>query len=205
MEKALGPEHAFVASMYNNVGVTLSELGRFEEARVNYERALAISQKTLGPEHPEIANTLNSLGRTLVRAQHLDEAEHHLRNSLAIGQRVLGPEHSQVGETLLGLAEVALARGQPAQAIPPLERALSMENPYERAELQFTLARALLATGAELGRARQLATEALAHYRRIGNAPKGEEVSRWLTTHLGAAPASPAAPSSAPRVVDAQP
>ncbi|HEX8440742.1 serine/threonine-protein kinase, partial [Archangium sp.] len=40
MEKALGPEHAFVASMYNNVGVALSELGRFEEARDNYERSL---------------------------------------------------------------------------------------------------------------------------------------------------------------------
>jgi serine/threonine-protein kinase len=181
MEKALGPEHAFVAAMYNNVGVTLTELGRFEEARLNYERSLAIAQKTLGPEHPDVANTLTSLGRTLGRAQHLDEAERHLRHSLAIAQKVLSPEHSLVGETLLGLAEVALARGQPAQAIPPLEKALAMENPFERAELQFTLARALLASGGERQRARRLATDALEHYRRIGNSPKGQEVSHWLS------------------------
>ncbi|HLM47644.1 MAG TPA: tetratricopeptide repeat protein, partial [Myxococcaceae bacterium] len=181
MEKALGPEHAFVAAMYNNVGVTLTELGRFEEARLNYERSLAIAQKTLGPEHPDVANTLTSLGRTLGRAQHLDEAEQHLRHSLAIAQKVLSPEHSLVGETLLGLAEVALARGQPAQAIPPLEKALAMENPFERAELQFTLARALLASGGERQRARRLATDALEHYRRIGNSPKGQEVSHWLS------------------------
>ncbi|HEX8818760.1 MAG TPA: serine/threonine-protein kinase [Archangium sp.] len=186
MEKALGPEHAFVAAMYNNVGVTLMELGRYEEARTSYERALAIAQKTLGPEHPDVANTLTSLGRSLVRAQHLDEAEHHLQNSLAIGEKVLGPEHPQVAETLLGLAEVALARGQPAQALPPLERALSMDTSFERAEFQFTLARALEASGGALERARQLATEALEHYRRIGNQPKGTEVSQWLATHFGA-------------------
>jgi len=205
MEKALGPEHGFVASMYNNVGVTLSELGRFEEARVNYERALAIAQKTLGPEHPEVANTLTSLGRTLMRAQHPDEAERHLQNGLELGQKALGPDHPQIAEALLGLAEVALARGQPAQAIAPLERALTMENPYERAELQFTLARALHASGGELGRARQLAKEALEHYRRIGNSPKGDEVSRWLTTHFGVAPPSPAVPAPGPRVVDVRP
>jgi serine/threonine-protein kinase len=184
MEKAQGPEHPFVADMHNNIGVIHSELGRYEEARASYERSLAIVQKTLGPEHPSVANTLTNLGRTLVRARHLDEAERHLQSGLVLWQKVVGPGHPQVSETLLGLAEVALARGQPTQALPSLEKALSMDNPYERAELQFTLARALQASGGELKRARQLATEALEHYQRIGNQPKGTEVSRWLATHF---------------------
>ena len=180
MEKALGPEHPFVAAMYNNIGITLAELGRFEEARTHYERSLAISQKALGPEHPDVANTLTSLGRTLVRARHPDEAEPHLQRSLALAQKALGPEHPVVAETLLGLGEVYLARGQPAQALAPLEKALSMLQPFERAETQFTLARALYSNEKERQRAHQLATEALEHYRRIGNQPRGEEISRWL-------------------------
>jgi tetratricopeptide (TPR) repeat protein len=183
MEKALGPEHPFVAAMYNNIGITLSELGRYEEARTHYERALAIAQKALGAEHPDVANTLTSLGRTLVRAQHPDEAEPHLQRSLALAQKALGPEHPVVAETLLGLGEVYLARGQAAQALAPLEKALSMLQPFERAETQFTLARALYASDREQQRARQLATDALEHYRRLGNQPRGEEISRWLASH----------------------
>jgi serine/threonine-protein kinase len=184
MEKALGPEHPFVASMYNNIGVALAELGRFEEARSNYERALAIAQRALGSEHPEIANTLTSLGRTLVRARRPDEAEPHLQRSLMLGQKALGPEHPVVAETLLGLGEVYLARDQPTLALAPLEKALSMLQPFERAETQFTLARALYAIDGKQQRARRLATEALEHYRRIGNQPRCSEISRWLATHF---------------------
>ena len=67
----------------------------------------------------------------------------------------------------------------------PLQRALNEVNPPEKAELQFTTARALSEAGQEPERARRLATEALQHYRTIGNKPRSEAVSQWLGQHFG--------------------
>ncbi|MFL5345911.1 MAG: tetratricopeptide repeat protein [Hyalangium sp.] len=184
MEKVLGSDHPFVAAMQNNVGVVLTELGRFEEARASYERSLQTSQKAMGPDHPEVGNVLIGLGRALVRVGRLDEAERDLQRALLISEKALGPKHPQVAEALLGLGEVALERGRPAEALPPLQRALDEVKPPERAELQFTLARALKAMGQEPERARSLANEALEHYRSIGNKPRGEAVSQWLNEHF---------------------
>jgi tetratricopeptide (TPR) repeat protein len=185
MEKVLGPNHPFVAAMHNNAGVVLTDLGRFDEARASYERALLISQKALGPDHPEVGNTLVGLGRALVRVGRLDEAQQHLLRGLTITEKALGPTHPQAAEALLGLGEVALERGQPDEALLPLQRALNEVNPPEKAELQFTTARALNLAGQEPERARRLATEALQHYRSIGNKPRSEAVSQWLGEHFG--------------------
>ncbi|WP_224245823.1 serine/threonine-protein kinase [Hyalangium gracile] len=186
MEKVLGPGHPFVAAMHNNMGVVLTELGRFEEARTSYERALLMTQKALGPEHPEMGNTLTGLGRALVRVGALDDAERHLLRGLTISEKALGNKHHQVAESLLGLAEVALARGRPGEALAPLRRALEEVRPPEPAELQFTLARALVAAGQSGEQAQRLAREALEHYRSIGNKPRSQEVSRWLDQQFSA-------------------
>ncbi|HEX8697899.1 MAG TPA: tetratricopeptide repeat protein, partial [Myxococcaceae bacterium] len=186
MEKELGPEHPFVASMHNNVGVAQAELGSFEKARASYERALAITERALGPEHPDVANTLIGLGRALVYIGDFGEAELRLQSALTLGQKVLGPEHPLVAEALLGLGELHLARGQPVQALAPLEQGLSMLQSEVIADTRFTLARALLAANQERTRAQRLATEALEHYQRLGNQPKGKEISRWLAEHFPA-------------------
>jgi tetratricopeptide (TPR) repeat protein/predicted Ser/Thr protein kinase len=188
MEKELGPEHPFVAAMHNNIGVTQAELGLFEDARISYERALDTTRKALGPEHPEVANTLVCLGRALVRIGELSEAELQLQSGLTLGQRTLGSEHALIAEAMLGLGELHLARGRPAQALAPLERALVIRPPADSAETRFTLARALFTTGQDQARAQRLAADALEHYRRIGNHPKGQEVSRWLAEHFPGTP-----------------
>ena len=191
MEKALGPDHAFVAAMHNNIGVSQAELGSFEKARASYERSLAIAQKTLGPEHPDVVNTLISLGRTLVFTGDFNEAERQLQQGLTLGRKSLTPGHSLIAEALLGLGELHLAQKRPVEAIASLEQALVIRRPEDSAETRFTLARALRAAGQEPTRAQRLATEALEQYQRLGNQPKGKEVSRWLAEHFPATPSRP--------------
>ena len=39
--------------------------GKYDEAKANFERALAIWEKARGAEHPQVAYGLNSLGSLL--------------------------------------------------------------------------------------------------------------------------------------------
>jgi hypothetical protein len=87
----------------------------------------------------------------------------------------------------MDLADVELASGHPAAAIPMLERALVIEdaahsNPPVVAATRFALARALAQTKTDLPRALRLAEQARDVYRAAGepSAAAMAEVERWL-------------------------
>src|SRR5713101_2937577 len=60
-EKALGLDHAKVATDLNNLAKLYEAEGRYAEAGPLCKRALAIDEKALGPNHPEAARDLNNL------------------------------------------------------------------------------------------------------------------------------------------------
>ena len=51
-EAAYGPEHPEVATVVNNLGSVLRDLGDLPGARAAFERALAIVRQFLGEDHP---------------------------------------------------------------------------------------------------------------------------------------------------------
>ncbi|HLL03443.1 MAG TPA: serine/threonine-protein kinase [Myxococcaceae bacterium] len=182
--KVLAPEHFKQGFSLYNLGTLLLEQGQYAQARVLLERAASVWQKALGPEHPDSADALCALGRTLVGQRQLEPARRHLERSLAILEKTQGQTHSRLVLPLLGLGELLLARGQPAQAVAQLERALALCSMMDvRAEVQLTLAQALLASGLERHRAVELATGARDYYQRIGNPSGLARASRWLQAH----------------------
>src|SRR5205807_5949378 len=56
-EKQLGPEHADVASVLNNLAVFYTNERRYSEAEKTHLRALAIREKVHPPTHPDIAQS----------------------------------------------------------------------------------------------------------------------------------------------------
>jgi hypothetical protein len=84
--------------------------------------------------------------------------------ALAIWEGTAGREHPDVAYALQGLGDTHLAAGRPADAIAPLERALTIRAagsvPDDLAETRFALARALWDAGRDRPRARTLAGEA---------------------------------------------
>jgi hypothetical protein len=78
-----------------------------------------------------------------------------------------------------------LAQGQPADALPYLERAQKLTPEGNiRAEVRFALARALWsARRTDRQRAVTLANEAKAHWQRLGHTPRLAQTSQWLATH----------------------
>jgi hypothetical protein len=103
-------------------------------------------------------------------------------------QEVLAPDRIQPGAedalTCLGEAEMALGRFD--QAIPPLERSVSLskrEEPADLAFARFALARALAGAKRDPDRARELAATALRELRAApGMGRQAGEVESWLAT-----------------------
>ncbi|MDY7229507.1 serine/threonine-protein kinase [Hyalangium rubrum] len=182
-QKALGPVHPDVASTLCEIGSALQAQGKLEEGRKFIERGLSMWEKTVGPEHPETAEAHRLLGVVLTKLGRHEEARRHHDRALALREKALGAEHPDTALSRLSLAELQLARGKPAEALPLLERALKHVYRKDADDVRFALARALWDTGQDRTRARALATEVQEHWQRQAIAPKLAEASRWLAAH----------------------
>ncbi|HYO67107.1 MAG TPA: tetratricopeptide repeat protein, partial [Archangium sp.] len=180
--KALGPEHPQVVMPLLNLANVQEEVGNYPQARQTFERVVAIWSKALGPEHPDVALGLSGLGRVQTHLGQLDTASALLTQAVALLEKK-GPTHPYLAAPLLGQGQWLLARGQPAQAVVPLERALELARPDARPLVQFDLAKALWDSGKDRPRAVALATQARAFFLRIGHKPRAAMVSRWLSRH----------------------
>ena len=146
VEKTLGPDHPKTALCLNNLAVQYRVMGEYDQALPLYRRALEIREKTLGPEHPDTAASLNNLALLYMVMGAYDQALPLYQRSLKIREKTLGPEHShnvainnlaslyllrkdyetaeayfRQSRHIAGLVEVALARGQPGEALKLLQ------------------------------------------------------------------------------------
>jgi tetratricopeptide (TPR) repeat protein len=113
-EQVFGADgHAAVARAQAMVALVDIERGRWDEAVLRMESAVATNQRLLGERHRWTAGTLVRLGMALLGAGRLDEAEHRLRQAVAIEREVLPPVHASHAHTRLALARLALARSSP--------------------------------------------------------------------------------------------
>ncbi len=88
-EKALGPDHPFVATSLSDLGNLAYARGRYAEAESIFRRVLPIEEKALGPEHPRVACTLACLAYAYQGLGDLAKAEGHYRRALAIREKML--------------------------------------------------------------------------------------------------------------------
>ncbi|MET0403543.1 MAG: tetratricopeptide repeat protein, partial [Cystobacter sp.] len=125
---------------------------------------------------------LTLMGLVLADLGRYPEAEQWQKQALALKEKVLGPEHPNIADSLLGLGQLRRRQGQNTEAMALLERALQRAQESTRAEVQFELAQALWSLDTRRARARQLASEADAYWRKIGH-PQSVRTEQWLATH----------------------
>jgi eukaryotic-like serine/threonine-protein kinase len=106
----------------SNLGVSYMETERYKEAFEVYRRALAIKEATLGKDHPVVGHNLCQMGTAARRSGDLVAAESYCRRALAIVEKKLGKMHPDCAGPISSLAEIALARGRAAEALPLVER-----------------------------------------------------------------------------------
>jgi serine/threonine protein kinase/tetratricopeptide (TPR) repeat protein len=186
--KLLGPDHPDVGLSEGNLGYVLEGVGRAEEALPHVEKSIAIQEKRLGSGHPNLANELNNRGEILNALGKSAEARQSFEGAISIWERELGTNAPILGYPLTGTGISYLVDANPARALAPLERALSVRagkdvDPVDRAETFFALARALWAAGHERDRARRLAEEARAAYAHAAIEKNLADVDAWIRDH----------------------
>jgi tetratricopeptide (TPR) repeat protein len=91
------------AALNTRVG-QLYQAGKFSEATLLAQRALAVREKALGPDHPLVAGTLNHLALLYKTQGRYADAEPLCKRSLAIREKALGSDHPGVAQSLNNLA-----------------------------------------------------------------------------------------------------
>lgn len=119
----LGPDHAQIASFSNNYGLVLQDLGRWIEARRQYERAVAIARAR---DYPSQAAYLNNLGNLAQDLGDWRAGEEAYRRSLEIEEEAIGPDHPNLARTLTNLGNLLRVTGRLDEAERQYRRALDI-------------------------------------------------------------------------------
>jgi tetratricopeptide (TPR) repeat protein len=101
-----------------------TEIGRFEQAKILYEKVLAYRVASHGPRKPFGLRTATKLAFFLERLGQYKEAEKMLQQNLNIQEQIFGKDHPDTLETVLILSEVLFSQGKYVEAEMMLQKSL---------------------------------------------------------------------------------
>jgi serine/threonine-protein kinase len=90
MEGLHGPDHPKLAALHSNHGISLHDLGRYDEADVAQRRALAIASAAIGPDSDEVGHAENMLGASAEARGDHRAAVGHYRRAIAVWTKQAG-------------------------------------------------------------------------------------------------------------------
>ncbi|HLK93169.1 MAG TPA: serine/threonine-protein kinase [Polyangia bacterium] len=175
-----------IARNLNNRALMLNNLGRYDEALADIDRAIHDAADELGRAHPLVGTFISNRGETLDRLGRHAAARADYQEALQIEERGYGPGSTNIAYPLTGLGESFLADGRPREARAPLERAAGIRQAHEPdaalvAQTNFALARALRGADVEPARAVALARAAEKTYAGLpAFAAQARKVAAWL-------------------------
>ena len=109
----MGPDHAEIALLLNNLAVTYKRQERIPEALDCLRRALAIREAKLGSDHPAVGLVLNNLANCLRLEKNYTDAEAAVTRALAILEN---PPHQSLPIVLDSFAGLRAAQGRYEEA-----------------------------------------------------------------------------------------
>jgi tetratricopeptide (TPR) repeat protein len=104
------------AAIRNTIGRTYTDLGLYQEAREQFERALDLQRRVLGPAHPDTLTSMHNLALIYRDEGKYAQAEALDIQTLGIQRRVKGPEHPDTLKSMNNLAAGYYSQGKYAQA-----------------------------------------------------------------------------------------
>ena len=110
--RLFGAESAEAATGLFGQANVLNGMGRFAEAKVAYERSLAIYEAAYGPDHPFVASALTSLAGLLHELGDSDQAIPLYERAVVVYEAAWGANSQFLGTALNNLAQARFATGQ---------------------------------------------------------------------------------------------
>jgi tetratricopeptide (TPR) repeat protein len=149
---------------------------------------LAIQEAIAGTGN--LPSVLDAVGHVLSEQGQYKAAIQYHRRALSVREATLRPGHPRLAHSLLGLGRAYLGIGEPATALPLLERALRLDGTGDdtvRSDVEFAEARAISGTHGSARRARELSMDAQALYEKSGKTPLNAwnlgHINAWLSEH----------------------
>ena len=169
---------------WNNLAVIEFFAREYPASLRAYRRAVELATVSRGPSHPSIGVLYSNIGESLAGSGDHEGALDSYRQALAILTSALPPDHIDFAFPYKGRAQSRLALGDPTGALVDLERALELHElnpnePLDRADVEFTLAKVHRALGDE-ARAREWASTARTRLLEIGQAEQAAAIDDWL-------------------------
>lgn len=122
--EAYGPEHELVSLCYNNLGVTLNELGEHGSALDCFSKALAVDTTLYGSNSARIATRLTNISQTLFTLGRTEEAIHFARRAIKSESAGENTKNTRVPARLLNLAQLLEEVGDLEEATSLAQRAV---------------------------------------------------------------------------------
>jgi tetratricopeptide (TPR) repeat protein len=110
----------------HKLSMLLQEEGKYDEARMQSQRALAVGKILWGPDDVRMGMYHHELGNVYYLQGRYDEALESYRQSAAIQRKVFGDHHPGLAANILSVANVLGDRGEHQRALAENERALAI-------------------------------------------------------------------------------
>jgi non-specific serine/threonine protein kinase/serine/threonine-protein kinase len=130
-------------SIRDTIGQAYIDLGQYQKAKEQLERALALRSKLFGEDDPKVLRTSHRLARTAYLLGDYQEAEELSSKTLAVQRRVLGVKNRETLISMNGLAIIYSLEGKQEQAeeldretLELRRRALGPEDPDTLASME---------------------------------------------------------------------
>jgi len=125
-QKLFDPNHPYLATTYNNLGLLLNAMGDYTEAKIYHQKALEIQEKVLEPDHPNLATSYNNLGMLLKVMGDYPQAKSYHQKALDIQERVLEADHPDLATSYNNLGTLLNAMGDYTEAKIYHQKALAI-------------------------------------------------------------------------------
>jgi len=188
IEKSYGSNDPQVVDYIGEMATTYTKMGKLPEAREMMSRTLSGISSVYGADHPRMGIGLGNYGFLQLKLDDPKGAFASFDKAREIFETKIGKNHPNVAFTLIGGAQALIRLKREAEAVPALERALSIGTaahiaPGQLAETHYYLAVALWANPKMRTRARAEAKAAIAGYEQAHNTRDAQATRNWLRKH----------------------
>ena len=139
-----GPPSHRHGSAEEKLGDILVRQGHLEEGLVHADRGLQIIEAAAPPDHPGLIHTYFNHGNANLRAERWPVVERSMTRCAEVALRVHGERHMLRALCLLGVAQVQLASGNPADSATNAAKGLAVLVALEAAPVNLAAAHGVL-------------------------------------------------------------
>ena len=115
------------AKLHMSKGYVANTRGDYEQARVEFGRAIELIEASAGADALAVASPINDIGTAWWRLGDYEQAGAAFTRALTIWERTLGPEHPNVAAVVNNLGLLATSHGEYEQASVHFERSIAIK------------------------------------------------------------------------------